>query len=311
MTYLVPTKITMGVTYSSSVYTVDYFNSIISTTATDKANVDWNSTTTFAKDSWVRVAGLKRVYRCSADTSTNQYPPANPTVWIDYGATNSYKMFDDIIGSQTEFNTSMTIEIDANMMNMIAFLNMDNVSSIDIVQTDLNTNTTFTKNISLVNYGVQSMYDYWYKPLSYRRDLVLQDLQYLLNSKLTITFTSNGIGKVGTVVTGRADNVGLTLFGSKVRLKDYSTYTTDKYGNTSFSKRGYARIITGQVLIDTNVIDETITKLSSLRGGLTLFVADERADGFGSLTTLGYIETLELEPKPSKTQYPITIIGVI
>lgn len=311
MTYLVPTKSAMEVTYSSSVYTVDYFNNIISTTALDKANTDWDGLTTYAKDGWVRVAGLKRVYRCAAETSTDQYPPANPTVWIDYGATNSYKMFDDIIGSQTEFDTSMTLVLESNRLNMISFLNMDNVSSITIVQTDLITLDTFERTIELINYGVLSLYDYFYKPVSYRRDLVIQDLQFLIDAKLTITFNANGIGKVGAVTTGLADEVGLTLYGSKVRLKDYSTYSTDDYGNTSFAKRGYARIITGQVLVDTNVIDETITKLSALRGGLTLFVADEREDGFGSLTTLGYIETLELEPTPSKTKYPITIIGVI
>jgi len=311
MTYLVPQKSEMSITYNSSVYTVNDFNEIISTDATDKANTDWDSTTTFAKDSWVRVAGLKRVYRCSVDTSTNQYPPANPTVWIDYGATNSYKLFDDIIGSQTEFDTSMTIEIGSNRMNMMAFLNMENVSSIDITQTDLNTNETYTRTIDLVYYGVLSLYDYWYKPLSYRRDLVISDLQFLVNAKLTIVFNSSGIGKVGAVVSGLADTLGLTLFGSKVKLKDYSKYSTDDYGNTSFAKRGYARIITGQVLVDTNVIDETIAKVASRRGDLTLYVADEREDGFGSLTTLGYIATLELEPTPSKTKYPITIIGVI
>ena len=311
MTYLVPQKSSMQTTYNSSVYTVAYFNEIISTDATDNAQTEWDDTTTFARDDYVKVTDLKRIYRCASDNSTNQYPPANPTVWVDYGATNSYKLFDDIIGSQTEFDTNMTIEISANRMNMIAFLNMDNVSSISITQTNLRSDTTFDRVIDLVDYGVLSLYDYWYKPLSYRRDLVIKDLQFLVDAKLTITFNANGIGKVGAVVSGLADNLGLTLFGSKVKLKDYSNYTTDSYGNTSFRKRGCARIITGQVIIDTNLVDETITKVASRRGDLTLYVGDEREDGFGSLSTLGYIETLELEPTPSKTKYPITIIGVI
>ena len=312
MIYLKPVKNEMSVTYSSSVYTVEYFNTIISTTAVDKANTDWDDVTSFAKDSWVRVAGLKRVYRCSAETSVNQYPPANPTVWIDYGAVNSYKMFDDIIGSQTEFDTTMTVKISANRMNSLAFLNLDNISSIQVVQKDLNTDEIlYDETISLVDYGALSLYDYWYKPVSYRRDLIIQDLHFLLSAELTLTFTSSDIGKVGAVVTGLADNIGLTLFGSKVKLKDYSKYTVDAYGNTSFSKRGYARIITGKVLVETNVVDETIAKLATLRGGITLFVGDEALNGFSSLTTLGYISELEIEPKPTKTDYPIKIIGVI
>jgi len=311
MTYLVPQKSKMQTTYNGSIYTVDYFNEIISTDATDNSTTDWDETTTFTKNAYVKVADLKRVYRCASDTSTNEYPPANPTVWVDYGATNSYKLFDDIIGSQTEFDTSMTIELSANGMNMISFLNMDNVASIEITQTELSTNTNVYREINLVDYGVLSLYDYWYNPLTYRKDLVIKDLQFSFNSKLTITFNSGGISKIGTVVSGLADNLGLTLFGTNIKLKDYSRYITDDYGNTSFKKRGYARIITGQVVIDTNLVDKTITKVASRRGDLTLYVADDREDGFGSLTTLGYIETLEIEPSPSKTQYPITIIGVI
>jgi len=311
MTFLVPKKKSMETTYNSSIYSVDYFNDILSTDATDNSITEWDSTTEFTKDGFVQVSDLKRIYRCASDASTNQYPPANPTVWVDYGATNSYKLFDDIIGSQTEFDTSMTIEISASQMNTISFLNMDSITSISITHTDLTTNTTFDRVIDLVDYGVLSLYDYWYKPFLYRRDLVIKDLKFISNAKLTITFNSSGTGKVGSVVSGLADTLGLTLFGTKVKLKDYSNYSTDEYGNTSFSKRGYARIITGQVIIDTNLVDETITKVTSRRGELTLYVGDEREDGFGSLTTLGYIETLELEPTPSKTKYPITIIGVI
>jgi|GEM_PF-6867341 len=312
MTYLVPIKNDMEVAYNNSIYTVKYFNNIISTTALDKANTDWDSTTSFAKDSWVRVPGLKRVYRCASAESTDQYPPAHPSVWIDYGATNSYKMFDDIIGSQTEFDTSLTLRLSGSSVNSIAFLNMDGISSISITQTDMNTGLIIYENtISLQEFGVLSLYDYWYRPISYRRDLVLDSLGFSTDAELEITFTSGGIGKIGAVVTGLSDYLGITLYGSKVRLKDYSKYTVDDYGNTSFTKRGYARIITGQVLIDTNLVDETMTKLSALRGGLTLFVADERQDGFASMSTLGYIEEIEIEPTASKTKYPIKIIGVI
>ena len=312
MIYIVPIKNEMNVAYNSSVYTVNYFNEIISTTALDKANTDWDDTSSFAKDSWVRIAGLKRVYRCAAEVSTNQYPPANPSVWIDYGATNSYKMFDDIIGSQTEFIEELTVTVGANLLNSIAILNLDNVSAISLVQTDLNTNEILLeKTINLTDYGVLSLYDYWYKPLLFERDFINLELIFSPNAEVKITFSSASTGKVGAVVTGLTDNIGLTLFGTKIKLKDYSKYDVDDYGNTSFSKRGYSRIITGKVIIDTSLVDETLSKLARLRGSLTLFIGDDSNNGFKSLTTLGYISEIEIEPKASKTDYPIKIIGVI
>lgn len=313
MTYIVPIKNSIEATYNNSIYTVAYFNDIISTTALDKANTDWDDVTTWAKDSWIRIPDLKRVYRCAAETSLNQYPPANPSVWIDYGAVNSYKMFDDIIGSQTEFDTTATVVISSNKINSLAFLNMDNISSIRVVQTDLDTLEVFHDvTYDLSEYGVLSLYDYWYKAVKYRRDLVIQDMYYLINAKIEITFTCNGVGKIGAVISGLADNIGITLYGTKIELRDYSKYRVDDYGNTSFSKRGYARIITAQSLIDTNQIDDISSKLVELRGSITLFVGDEREDGFSSLTTLGYIENIAFQlDNPSKTKYPIKIIGVI
>jgi hypothetical protein len=159
--------------------------------------------------------------------------------------------------------------------------------------------------------GASYLYDYWYKPVLYKQDLVLDDLYFLPDSTVTVTLNSNGVGKVGATVTGLADEIGLTLYGISIKLNDYSKYVFDEFGNTSFSKRGFAKTITGQALIDTNLIDETITKLAELRGETNLFIGDERRDGYSSFTTLGYIKDLTVKvDNPTKIKFPIIIIGV-
>ena len=313
MTYIIPIKSEKNVSYNDSIYTVEYFNTLISTTAIDEINTEWDAVTTFAKDSYVKVSGLNRVYRLASATSIDEYPPANPSKWIDYGATNSNKMFDDIIGSQTKFTTTCTVVLEANRINAISLLNLKNISEIKITQHDVNLGIdVYEKTISLVDIGVLSLYDYWYKPVLFKRDLIIQNLYFSTNATISIEFTSADIGNIGAIVMGVSDEIGLTLVSTSIELKDYSKYIVDDYGNTSFSKRGYARVITGQVVSDTNLIDETITKLTNIRGSLTLFIGDETENGFASLTTLGYIESLSISiSNLSKTQYPIKIIGVI
>jgi hypothetical protein len=313
MRYVVPIKSTMSMLRDGSEYKVEYFTKPISTTALDKANTDWDATTTYAKDSYVRIPELKRVYRLASDVSTGQFPPAHPSIWIDYGATNSYKMFDDIIGSQTEFVTQMVVAIEANIMNTMAILNMKDVVSVYVVQHDnLLDVDVYEETFDLVDYGASSLYDYWTKPIKYKQDLVIDGLKFLVNGTITLTFNTNEIaGYVGAVVTGIMNDIGVTLTDTNIRFKDYSGYETDAYGNTSFVRRGYAKIISAQALIDTNLIDETAYKLVDLRGGLTLFIANEKADMHSILTTLGYIEDTSFSfDEPSKTKYPIKIIGV-
>lgn len=296
--------------YNESTYSVSVYNKLISTTATDGTHTEWGASTPFTQGQFCKVPGLKRIYRCAAASGTGAFPPANPAVWTDYGAINSYKMFDEIIGSQTEFDTTLSFSIEGDAMNTLAFLNMENISEISVTQVDLITSEALPAKVySLLDYGVLSLYDYWYKPVRYKQDLVIDDLEFMPSCRIDVVMSSPSTGKVGACVSGLSDELGISLFGGTVKLQDYSQYVSDAYGNTTFSPRGYARIITAQALIDTNLVDDTIAKLASLRGRITLFVGSSQ--GFGSMTTLGYVKDVSLTPEPTKTQFPIQFIGVI
>ena len=313
MTYVIPIKTKLSAIYNQSTYEVDVYNSIISTDATDAVTTEWDNVSSFTQGQFVQVSGLKRIYRCASASSIDQYPPSNPTVFTDYGATNSYKMFDDVINSQTKFTTACNVSLTANSMNTLSLLNMSNVNSVRVVQTDNATSTVvFDKTYDLTDYGVSSLYDYWYQPIRYKQDLVIKDLYFIPDAKIDITFSSTTDGLVGAVVSGLAGDLGMTLYGSSVKLNDYSKYVVDEYGNTTFSKRGYARTVVGNVVIDNNLINDTVNKLAELRGSITLFIGDESENGYSVLTTLGYIKDINMSiQNPTKTKYPITIIGVI
>ena len=314
MNFVNPITTQISTTYNGSVYTKSYYGDLISTTLTDGTYTEW-SAVAFSKDQYVMVTPLKRIYRASRDTLASEYPPANPSAWTDYGALNSYTCLDDMLQSQSESTSNFSMVFQFNKCNTLSILNIDNIETIQIIQYDnLSSTETYNQTINLRTYGATSLYEYWYSPIYLLNQLLVKDLNWSPDSTLTLNFTVTSLetGKVGAIVYGLMEEIGLSLMGSTVGFEDYSTYSVDTYGNTSFVKRGYANVIKANVLIDTKRVDDTMKKLVSLRGKVSLLIGDESDNGFNSMTTLGHIEKVTIPiDNPSKSQFPITIVGVI
>ena len=314
MNFVSPLTTEVSTTNDNSTYTQTYYGDMLSTSLTDSSVTEW-SATTFSKDEYVQVSDLKRIYRASKDATASDYPPSTPDVWTDYGATNSYACVDNMILSQSESTADFNMTFQFNTCNTLSVMNIDNIEAIHIVEHDNSTNTdVYDKTINLRSYGASSLYAYWYNPIILLNQILVDDLIWLPDATLTLSFTvtANSTGKVGAIVYGLMEELGISLMGSSVGFEDYSTYKVDIYGNTSFVRRGYANVIKAKVAIYTKRIDDTLAKLVKLRGKVSLFIGDERDNGFASMTTLGHIEktTIPID-NPVISTFPMTIIGVI
>jgi len=310
MIYVKPIRQTYIATYSSFILERRYFNELLSTTLKDESYATYDETATYSTGDYVIEPNTKRIYRSAKDANTD--PLDNELSWVDYGAVNSFRMFDEIANTQSKFTTSAIVEITANWHDTISFLNLKGVTSIQVVQTDLDTgDVVYDATYALKDYGVQSLYEYWYNPIKLQTDLYIDNLKFVKNGKLVITFTSDTDGYIGAVVTGMKQDLGITLYGTSVKVKDYSQYKEDEYGNMSFVRRPFARTISAKAVIDNTMADYIFGNVAELRGEINLFVGDDRDKGFTSLTTLGYIKDFEIPfDNPIKSELPITIIGV-
>jgi len=311
-------KDTVSDTNNGATYSYDYYNKNATSTVADPTNTTYTDIADFvtkndthSKDDYIVITSLKRVYRCALDGTTGKVPPANPSIWTDYGAINSFSLFDNTIVSQTESTTDFTITFDFDRLNTIALLNMSGLTSVTITQTNNADNSTTLQTVSLRDYGVLSLYDYWYKPTSDIRNFKKIDMQWLPSSTITLNFTVAGTGKIGAVVSGYNEELGLTLYGSTVGFDDNSVYKTDEFGIAAHEKRPSIDILDAKALINTGEVDYTIDKLRRRRGTTSLYIGDERDKGFQSMTVLGYIKQVRIPiENPSKTEFPISIIGV-
>ena len=310
MIYVKPIRQTYTASYTNFSLERRYFNELISTTFADESYATYDESATYNMGDYVIEPNTKRIYRSAKDNNTD--PLDNELSWVDYGATNSFKMFDEIANTQSKFTSSATVEIDAPLFDTLSFLNLKGVATIRVTQRDLDANeVVFDATYSMVDYGVQSLYEYWYKKTDLKTDLFIGDLKFVKNGKISITFGSEGDGYVGAVVSGMKQDLGITLYGTSVKVKDYSQYKEDEYGNMSFVKRPFAKTINAKAIIDNTMADYIFNNVVELRGEINLFVGDDRDKGFRSLTTLGYIKDFEIPfDNPVKSELPITIIGV-
>jgi len=302
----------LSATDNGSTYEYTYFNENVTCSASDPAYTAWDSTTTFNKGDIVLVDSIKRIFRCAAPTSTGQFPCTYPDVWVDYGAVNSYAAFDQMLSTATSSDVDFNITMDFNHINSLGFIGMDEILSLHVVQTDTTTgNVVYDKTISLRDYGVLSLYDYWYAPIINREKIHIIDLEYLPASTVSVDFTvSSQGGKVGAVVSGFLHEIGVTLYGSSVGYDDLSRYKVDDYGVTSFDARPAIDKVEAQAVIDLNSTDVVIQKLKRIRGKHNLFIGDERDRGLQSMMILGYIKKLNIPiENPVKAKFPLSIVG--
>lgn len=287
---------------------IEYFNTIISTNAVDENIAEYDSTATYSIGDKVKIGALKRIYASKIDNNTS-YPFGSPN-WVDMGALNSYSCFDKHLDSTTTATSDLVVEIETSRATKIALLNMKNAISITIEVTDKSNDSVKSETISLREYGVNSMYDYAYKPFRNKHKLVY-NIDWLPTSTTKITIPTATNIEVGMIMTGVEEDTGATLIGSSVGFKDYSIINTDDWGNTTFVPRGVADIIDADIIIDTAAVDGVLDTFRNARAQLSLFIGDERDKGFESLDTVGFVQDVKIPIDVAKSQYSISIIGVI
>jgi hypothetical protein len=369
-----------NVTYSKLIYQPpDTLSGV-----TDESYANYDSTTNYNTGDYVILPDLKTMYRCTADSTKNVFPPSDPSKWVDYGFINSYKMLstDEQIGSQT-IGDNVYMELPFSSCDTLGLINakfatllleqIDNsdhiVSDEDVgtgdgstkqfnlandkvvyhsesiyVDSTLNTRDsdynidydngiiTFTnapadgakitadyekaviiRHISGRDIGCTSFAGYFYDEIREKTRVITTDLKWLPDSTLKLTFASEtgSNTKLGSLVIGGLQTLGITLMGTELKFEDRSKIMNDEFTNTrKVIRYGHVRVLNGQVLFDTSDFDRTAQKISEIIGKNVLFVPDE-TDRFSEMTNIAYIEDFSMPlENPVVFKTTMTLIGV-
>ena len=266
----------------------------------------WDSSKTYSTGDIV--IWSNKIWESLVDSNSNE-PGTDATKWLFKSWTNPYKCLDEYMNTQTAMNdsTPLTMEFDVTNVNALVLLNLE-ATKVIVTAYDTNGNKieTITKNALE---GVTNWNDYFFGEYGYLNKMLIEGPQ-LLKGKIKLEIQGNP-AKVGKILIGYLEELGVTLQGVKSSIDDYSKKQIDENGNTYLQEGNYADRFEGNVLIDINDFNKIKRRLTKLRGQPFYYTASKE-DVCRELDVYGFYENFEIDiNNPKKAQCSLTIRGLI
>lgn len=273
----------------------------------------WAAGTAYTKGKRVILAHV--VYEALADVPAGVKPgeevvtAESPAKWLEVGATNRWRMFDNKVESLT--TNSGTVEVTIRpgaVVNSLALFNLKG-RSVTVSMVDPLEGEVYRKTISLVDAGVTNWYDWFFEPIGIRTDLVLLDMPSYGSADIVVTVEAAGEAAVGHLVIGAVKTIGTALYGSSVGITDYSRKTTDDFGNTTVIRRSYSNRAEFDVSLDTSEVARVRWLLAELRATPVVWIGEE---SYEATILFGFYKDFQIVfSGPTVSDCSITVEGVI
>jgi hypothetical protein len=268
-----------------------------------ESETQWDAVTTWAKGAHVRGldAGFEhRLYESVQAGNTNHNPSTDGgTWWIEVGPTNRWAMFDDLTGTQTIQSDSVEVEIAlGGLADTLALLNIS-AAEVEVTMTDPLEGVVFNEMRSLVSVeGINDYWAYFFEPIV-RSNYALFDLPPYYGASLTVTVENPGsVVKVGSLITGLSREIGTTLAGATVGIRDFSRKEQNAFGDYEVVERPFSQRASFNVFIANALVDPTLRLLSDYRAVPVLWIGSEQ---FSATVVFGFFKEANLELAGSST----------
>jgi hypothetical protein len=210
-------------------------------------------------------------------TTTTDEPVAgaakDPATWVRVGKVNRFAMFDELVGHPATDTVDIEIDIapDGTITNAVALFGVE-AGSVTIEMSDPTDGTVYSRTLDLVdNSGVGDWWAYFYAPVVRLTDVVVDDLPSYATG--TVHIELEGPASVGEIVLGRAEDLGITQYGTGVSILDFSRKDRDTFGNAVLIQRAFAARVqfTGKVF--TAQVGSVVSRLAARRALPTVYYA--------------------------------------
>lgn len=275
---------------------------------------EWAVGTTYAAGDKVIVLSTHRIYESVTSSNVGNDPTTDDgTNWLDIGATNRWRAFDNSISDQTENTTSITYEFDPqSLTNAIAMFNLD-ATDVDVTVTDPSEGVVYDENISLVdNSAVTNWWGYFFEPIIRKSEFVRFDLPNYASATISVSINTDtgDTAKVGQIVIGNQKTLGLTTYGTSIGIQDYSTKDTDAFGNVVITKRRFAQLVDYDVRLGTTTVRDVQKTLATYRSTPIVFCGTD--DGTYGDLVYGYYRSFGINiSTPSLSDATIEVEGLV
>ena len=292
---------------------------LTSSSVPENDTTEWTSGGSFAVDATCMVTTTSNgaavathlIYKSIVASNSGNDPTATggATYWTPLYSTNRWKMFNTTVQQQTVLAGGVNVVITpAEIITGLAVVNA-NCESITVLMVDPVEGTVFNRTYDMVSdSGITSWYQYFFTPITRDSDLSVLGLPPYSLAVLTVTFNDAGNAKVGSLVVGITETIGISQYGATFGIMDYSTKTTDSAGNVSIDVGSFSDTADVDVIIETARFAEVKKILTAARSVPTVWVVEEDTDG---LIIYGYFREFDiLMTNPTVSLTTLSIEGL-
>lgn len=256
------------------------------------------------------------LYEVVADPDTTDEPVvgvlADPPTWIEVGAINRFKMFSSIIGDATvgDGDIEVTIDSDGTLINGVALFQMA-AQTVQVIVTDAVEGVVYDETRDLQDVtGINNWYAYFFQPYNLATSAVFTDLPSYIGAEVTVIIdNTTDDAKVGELIVGRQQNLGVTLQNFSFGIEDFSRKERDVFGNFSIIERRFAKLANYDVFLENNQVNNTFNALARVRAQPVVYIG---GDDFPESVTLGFYRNFDtLRTGPVTSEMTIEIEGLV
>lgn len=232
----------------------------------------------------------------------------NPAKWLDAGAVNRWRMFDEKVGTVTSRVGSVSVTLQpGRAVTALAAFNV-NGHTLDVTLTDPAEGEVYHRVTPLADVGIGNWYDYFFQPIGRIADITLTDLPSYPLATLAFTVTSADTAEVGSLSIGSIEEIGEALFGTGVGIIDYSRKTVDEFGNASILERPYSKRVEYDLMIETAQVSRVQRLLASIRARPVVWIGEESME---ATIVFGFYKDFSINiAGPSASTATITVEGL-
>ncbi|WP_256823711.1 hypothetical protein [Pseudomonas kurunegalensis] len=274
----------------------------------------WAAATAYTKGQRVILAHV--VYEALFDVPAGVKPGEEvvtaeaPAKWLEVGATNRWRMFDNKVESLTTNPGSVEVTIRPGaVVNSLALFNLKG-RSVTVSMVDPLEGEVYRKEVSLVDAGVTNWYDWFFEPIGVRTDVVVLDMPAYGTADIVVTVDAGPeMATVGHLVIGSVRQIGTALYGTSVGINDYSRKTTDDFGNTVVIQRSFSNRAEFDIALDTAEVTRVRRLLAELRATPVVWIGEAT---YEATILFGFYKDFQIVfSGPTVSDCSITVEGVI
>jgi hypothetical protein len=230
--------------------------------------VEWSAGTLTLGTRRIVIATHKLYEVVAASTTDDPVTGAAKAVptWLEVSPTNRYRMFDQANSSQSSSASTITVEItSAKGFDSAAIFNATGVTSVRYqVHSQLGA-LVYDKTLQAIDNSMRTDWLKWlFSPVIQRFKFFVNDIPRAANQKLTVTVSGSGAVGVGSLVVGKALNLGVTCYGSSFRYINLSKVDENDFGDLTITPKRKYKLVDYDVRTDKSRLDFVVNTLSGL-----------------------------------------------